>query len=323
MSIFVHIGYPKSASSTLQKQLFQKHPNINYFGLYPTKNLGKDTSEIDREARFLTDKNLKLFYKELVSAPNDQYDHQKALRLFKTSIEKSLDSSKTNLLSHERFSSALFGHRNIEEKAKRLKSIIPDAKIIIIIRNQLAIIKSQYRDWPFHPFDMRKGKPVTIKKWIKICTTHDQEIGYFSALKYDHTLEVYADLFGIENIHVLCMESLAKNKKGFARNISELLQINFEATEMLLESAHENKAISWKMNLFRQWSRRTNLFNKTGRFLNPDLKRKVLSYLGTGTGKELSYDQKSLELLKNTFSSSNQILLEKWHVPVDKYQYLL
>ncbi len=165
MCIFVHIGYPKSASTTLQKHLFHKHSDINYFGLYPTKNIGQDTPKIDRNARFLTDKNLRTFYKALLMEEPDEYSHQEAVDLFRTSIKNHL-SNKVNLLSHERFTSTLFGHSSLEEKAKRLKTIIPDAKIILVIRNQADLIKSQYRDMPFDPRNIRKGKPVSLKKWI-------------------------------------------------------------------------------------------------------------------------------------------------------------
>lgn len=45
--VYIHIGYAKAASSTLQKHLFDKHPKINNLGIYSTNNLGKDSSEIN------------------------------------------------------------------------------------------------------------------------------------------------------------------------------------------------------------------------------------------------------------------------------------
>ena len=42
MRIFFHIGFPKAASTTLQKQLFANHPQLVNLGLYPTSNVGND-----------------------------------------------------------------------------------------------------------------------------------------------------------------------------------------------------------------------------------------------------------------------------------------
>ena len=50
--IFFHVGFPKSASTTLQKQLFDKHSKINYLGVYPTGNVGQDSDESNTDTLF-------------------------------------------------------------------------------------------------------------------------------------------------------------------------------------------------------------------------------------------------------------------------------
>lgn len=43
----VHVGYPKAASTSLQKHLFDRHPQIRNLGVFPTGNVGEDSDYIN------------------------------------------------------------------------------------------------------------------------------------------------------------------------------------------------------------------------------------------------------------------------------------
>ena len=322
MNIYVHIGYPKAASSTLQKHFFQKHPGINYLGLYPTKNVGPNPIDIDQTALFLTDDNLKRFYKEILSKAPDEYNHDYAAKLFVKGVKSNLSSTNVNLLSHEGFLASFFSYGDIKEKAERLKSFIPDAKIIMIIRNQLDLIKSQYRDWPFDPRDVRKGKPVSLENWISLAIKYDQQIGFMSSLQFDRVAKLYEKLFGLDNIRILCMESLAKGSDEFAKEISDFLEVDPNTTKELIKLKHENRAVSSGTNFLRSWMRRIPRLKKVGGLIGQKTKKRLLSYIEKSNKTEYIREE-SLRTFSELYAKSNQQLASRLTLPLDKHNYLM
>ena len=70
---YFHIGFPKSASTTLQKQLFDKHSQINFLGIYPTRNIGQDSDESNKDTKYLQNKDLKEFHNHLTYLEGVEY----------------------------------------------------------------------------------------------------------------------------------------------------------------------------------------------------------------------------------------------------------
>jgi hypothetical protein len=320
-SIFVHVGYPKAASSTLQKHLFQKHPEINNFGRYPTANIGRDTSEIDTSARFLTDESLRDFYQELVVKSNEEYDPRRARVLFDKSISGELCSDKANLLSNESFLAVFFSYLNIAMKARRLQSIIPEAKIIIVIRNQLNLIASQYRDQPFDPRNFGQGKAVSLDRWIKLALRYDQDIGFMSSLRFDEIISLYGDYFGADCVNVLCMEELAQDPTSFAFYLSEFMDIDPQKSAEILKSKHENKAVSWRLNTYRKWKRQMPRLKRLERLLNDYARERFFHFLESGRSRNYCIQGSSLDTLRGFFGDSNRVVQDKCDLPLSTYGY--
>ena len=161
-----HIGFPKSASTTLQKKLFDKHAQINFMGIYPTGNIGQDAGKNNIDTLYLKNGSLKKFHCCLTDLEGIEYYFSK-VESYYSEVELLMSTDKINIFSNERFTSVLFTHKDRAEKARRIKCFFPDAKIIIVLRNQLDIIKSQYRDHPFDPRNLYANrKSVSIDEWI-------------------------------------------------------------------------------------------------------------------------------------------------------------
>jgi len=120
----IHIGYHKSASTFLQKQVFPFLP-INYL--------------------FFAGENRE--YLDLIESennPNPELIHSWVAR----EISRKYPTGKhdVTVLSHEELSGHPHGYKSISPftTAKNLKRTFPDAKILIIIRNQLDYLTSIY-----------------------------------------------------------------------------------------------------------------------------------------------------------------------------------
>ena len=258
MKVCFHIGFPKSASTTLQKHLFDRHSEINFLGIYPTGNIGQDSNAINNKTLYLINKNLQTFHTQMTECEGVEYFNINKSKLIK-GIYCLLDKKKLNLFSNERFSSVLFSHPDRAQKAQNIKQIFPNAKILVVIRNQIDIIKSQYRDYPFDPRCLTLGKPVTIEEWIDISISM-KNINFFKSIKYSEIINYYIYLFGRNNVKVVLFEDLVNNLEYFSKEISVFLEINYNEVFSLLNGKRENIGVALNLNRYRQFKRRISPF---------------------------------------------------------------
>ncbi len=106
-----------------------------------------------------------------------------------------------------------FGSRESAARARRLKAIFGEAQILITVRRQKIILRSIYLQY------LRQGGTLNAAAFF------DQERPYdyfgFDAkvFEYHKLVELYAELFGEENILVLTQETLRPDPDGFVRTL--------------------------------------------------------------------------------------------------------
>lgn len=177
---FIHIGFPKTASTWLQ-DFFSSHPEI-CFVLKP-----------------------KFFQRD---------DYFKKGKEFYLSLFQSERGHKITGEGDETYS--VGGHSSFDGIAQRIHQTLPEAKIIIVIRNQVDWLSSLYKH------KVRKGRPWSFKKFLNSSSGKE----YISAGFYSTTLELYFKLFGRENVLVLFYEELENNPSEFLNKISNFLGIS-------------------------------------------------------------------------------------------------
>jgi len=326
--ITFHIGYPKAASSTLQRCLFNLHDEINYFGTVPTGNVGRDTPLQSQESRYLRDEQLQQFHRSLTQADDKTFSEADIEEQLQKLIAPLLETNEVNLLSNERFLSVFFSYPNLEAKAERLRRLVPHAQVLIVIRNQIDLITSQYRDWPFDPRDFTGGEPVSIDRWVDIALQHDDEIGFLRSLRYNKMIELYEDLFGRDAMSVLCLEQLARDVTAFAKTLSSSLQIDVSKTETLLRNAHENRGVTQKKNTYRRLKRLYPVVNRIERLVNRvdrvtglSTMNRFNAVLDTGPKASYTLSDEQEEKIQDFFSSSNRSMERKYQLPLPEYSY--
>ncbi len=234
MKKYIHIGYPKNFSTSLQRDYFSKHPEIFHLGIGINNNLGYRDSIIEKafEVYLKTCKSFK--YKEVEEDLVEYFS-----KVFNTVEEK----YKVVGVSSEHISFA-FTHDGLssEEKAKRLKVIFgPDTKIIMIVRNQFELIKSLYREC------VRVGFSGDFSKFIKLIYKY-QDRNFIYDFRYDFVYELYTNLFGKENVKVLFFEDYKKEKNEMKQgdvNVQLFEDLNdfLELSNAPMELKHYNEAI--------------------------------------------------------------------------------
>lgn len=183
MSPLVHIGYHKTASTWLQRQVFR--PEMGFQPMLPQ-------AKIDTQ----------------IVAPHDlDFDPRRALSgaLEPAQGQVSVLSSE-NLTGHP-----FFGGRDSANLAWRLKELVPDATILIVIRSQRTILPSVYMQY------LKRGGVLPPERFFE--TSSGVNYPGFDPLHfaYDRLIALYQSLFA--DVCVLTQEALAKDPQSFTDQI--------------------------------------------------------------------------------------------------------
>ena len=261
----IHIGSNRSGSTSIQINLFNKIESFYHIGL---------NSKLNSSCK----ENLK----KLVSS-RAQYN-------FNNSLKKKIDQLKNEkkiLISSEDICSS----PAIDLCSLRLSKLLPNAEILIVIRNQFHALNSWYNFtghlFKFGPRQVYKKK-IPFNDWIKYIydfrdyNTTPYQLSPISSMNYSEILSIFARNFPYSKVHILLYEDLL-----FKKNIS-LLKLS--------------KILNVKKNFINE-----NFFQK--KFLNLSNK------------KENIIKKKYKDLLFKYFAKSNRILQKKYKLDLKKYNY--
>src|SRR6476620_7065056 len=156
MQKFIHIGYPKCFSTTLQREFFSFHSQIHYGGV------GTGESNID----FINDEINLLVESGLIYFRNILY--QKEKKRFVSVVANFVEEAeslgkKLAGISSEHLSFSFTPQTiDLEVKLDRLRELFgEDTKIIIVLREQLSLVASLYREYVNMGYQYNFGEFLT------------------------------------------------------------------------------------------------------------------------------------------------------------------
>lgn len=304
----IHIGFPKTGTTTLQTHLFAKHPGIHYLG------------------KPYRDDDLKEMISRLVMRESTVYTTENLKQYINKHLARGLETGKNVfLISDETFVSAA----KVRDKgvvAHRLKDLFPAAKILVTIRDQMDAVKSGYigggRLLGNVP-GKYKSIIISFKDWLEICKNmyHGD---FVNNIVYFDTIDYYARLFGKENICVLLFEEFVKNKGEFILKLSQFLNIDPEISRGLIQNAHENKRISqadFQVESLRSKFGFMRNFAPIVKFINGI--RKIRGVLGTNRHSDVDIPEEWYQPLWNLYKEGNRKLKKDYQLPLENYGYPL
>lgn len=177
----IHIGYHKTGTSWLQGCLFN---NICSSFVSP----------------FARDKEIGNY---LIYPNALDFSPQICKKYFYPKLLETTTGGLIPVLSYERLSgNPHSGGYDSKEIANRLAQVFPDAKILIVIREQKDIILSTYKQYVI------EGGACTIKRYLHPPSRGKGRIPLFSFdhFKYDRLIKCYSELFSPSNVLVLPYE---------------------------------------------------------------------------------------------------------------------
>ncbi|MFB6225233.1 MAG: hypothetical protein ABEI13_02145 [Candidatus Paceibacteria bacterium] len=236
--MLIHIGYAKAASSWTQSMFETEGSGFNRLG--DTGFLNKNVERIN-SFEFDAEKTRDSMY--------DQFE---------------ISEEKINVLSSEGLT-GLWTNGNQDSKmfADRLHSMFPEAKILIVIREQESMLNSLYRHY-IRRGGLRTPEEFLLPKKYLRCPDGSTPPGWertpqftLDYYKYHKLINHYQDLFSSENVLVLPMEILKRSEEEYINTIRKFAGVK------------DNVYI--KNELFRKHEGITHFEAYIKRFTNPFL----------------------------------------------------
>jgi hypothetical protein len=208
----VHIGLAKAASTFLQETLFARLSTVQYLG---KRNVPE---ELDAAGRAIVRR---------LSVTWRQEDVEPA---FRDALRSAAASGRRPLYSEEDLS--VFKFIDPETCARRLRSIIGPYDVLLIVRDPMTWIQSQYhfRLSTFHPLTL-----WGMDHWLR---HHLRIVGIGSdvtEIRFGSLAKVYSTICG-GDVHILPYELLVLDKADFAERLADIVGADLGEVSRLFAS---------------------------------------------------------------------------------------
>jgi hypothetical protein len=198
----LHIGFSKCASTFLQA-LFEQHPSI-----------------------FLVNQSHYFSPFEYSEFPDGREAY---LQLFQGADEGQLrlesDEHIVMPLFHPVLKAAATTLDSVAEVCRRIKSVAPDARIVLVIRNQADLIVSRYSE-----YILGGGKNDFETFLDEFLSCSEDGVNYFQNY-YARILEILEAQFAAERVLIILQEELARDERQTLEDLSRFLGIPVQRPE--------------------------------------------------------------------------------------------
>ncbi|TKW66628.1 MAG: sulfotransferase [Paracoccus denitrificans] len=223
--MLLHIGYHKAASTVLQDQIF-----FSADGCFIAPS---------------TEPRHKLIERFVLPQPMS-FDPETARAHYLDLIDQARATGRTFVLSHERFSGyPPAGGFDSSIIASRLNRSFPEARILIVVREQLASIYSMYMQY------VTDGGGMSLQEYLQPPKRYFKRLPSFTAefYRYHRLVERYRDLFGAERVLCLPFELLITDPAEFQSRIYAFAGQPFRNTALHSENRGRSPSFQFAQRL--------------------------------------------------------------------------
>ena len=286
--VLLHIGYPKTATTWFQENFFPKVENKEYL-----------TSSLYRS--------------KLITG---LFDYDKLRLLFNQYSEVILSDEEFVNIRKDGF---------YKQMPKRLYQVFGNTAVIIVfIRNPITLLEAKYSTYA------KCGGTFTFKELIN----HILNENKINQWRYYSHLFPYFELFG-DNVYIYLYEDFVQNPKRFIdklkreHNLLVTQKINLKTKK----NASYNKTILKMARFTNQFSKTQIGYNrKEPYYFDIPYFHQISHIVYGGLNAVMPYrrfqmsehlDKQTCEDLYNYFKEDNKLLMDTFHLPLDKYGYPL
>jgi hypothetical protein len=302
----VHIGYHKTATNWFQRLYYPFVSNADY---------------VDR----------KLTRAALLEDSALQFDRDKAWDRLEVSEQQRLILCEEEL-SGNIHNGGLFGCLS-KDVAYRTKALLPDASIIIFIRNQVDMIASVYNQY------LKEGGTHNPDRYFfhqKYLAQSGFSHRYAPLFLFDHfdylpLVKLYQQVFGKEKVFVYLYEDFRQDLKSFMTLFEQTHHLEAEWLKVSTGSVNLSYktgtiALAKILNRFsyrdvsdkRYWLDTSHFFKRGRRILNRVNHWPIMGKVPT---PEELLGKSNIEFIQSRYAESNQTLQKELGLNVEKHNY--
>jgi hypothetical protein len=305
MNIYLHVGYPKVASTWFKKKFLPHVKNIKVYDRAIVRECFHEPGAFDFDA-------------DLVRKKLEPID----VRDIWISEE---------LLTDRSWTGGVQGFVT-KEVANRLHEVFPQANIIIFIRNQIDILASFYLQY------IKSGGNYNIQKFLYpgkyLVGGANRLVISPDFFLYDKVIKYYCDLFGRNKVHIFVFEEFKENPKEFISQFSSTFGLKLNINEIDFSAANMGyRRFILPVRKFTNIFSRNGPFNKYYLIHIPKINYLCKSYLekanqfrifGIRLNSVKILGEKNTAYFKKYYAKSNQILIKEYGLnTIRKHNYPL
>lgn len=314
----IHIGFPKTGTSTLQCHSFAEHSQIEFLGKWSYPAGG--WTLLDRRRRIYSNPDLKRLVDHACGPRSSNPDFDLCASIVAEHLKPAIEAGRVPLLSKEGLS--IGTPREKRRWARNLREILgADCRILVTLRHPVACIRSRYdqhlKRLNVSPHGLHKPPHfVGYADWLR------RESNLADAGPLD-TLECYEGAFGHDNLGVFVYEQLLEDPERYYRGIFRFIGVDPDEGWSISQGRRENEGWSeiqiqrlrticespWRSTCYRRLPLR--------------LRRRWLG-LGAPDGTPRHREQTPddvIEKIDDRFRGEYRAVMERWSVPLDRYGY--
>jgi len=299
----VHIGGNKTASTSLQRRLFAKHPGIRYLG---------EDCEGYSELRPILD--------SLVADDDSHFDSEMAKQMFSDRFEVGSGKATCVYSNEDIMTSPL-----PSVCAARLKELVPGAEVVMVIRNQLTVWPSWYVNHGAYLKNVPRRywkRHVGLEEWLDHCFSFPRKTPV-EAMNYERYFKIFEKEFSFSHIHVLVYEDLIADPASYYKQWSSLLGIPPQDVMKHMGDHVERRRYSGRRVLYDRWVSRLSAIpgfraSQAGMLR---LLPTVSDWLDAGPSAEIALPEVWKQTISNYYRRSNANLAKMTGLDLARHGY--
>ena len=240
----IHAGLPRTGTTTLQTHLFAAHSQIDYLGIFKGAIATRET----RRNSLCRDLMIAELMRELLFDDPLAPDVPRCRALWRDICNRPRLGGM--VWSWEGLATDV--PRKREARPRNLASVMRPARVLITLRSPSSLLESLYFQI-LRRNNRGRRRPVwyrPIDEWL--ASQWNAEIA--AILDYEHTVEMYARVFGDDAVHLLLFEELQRDPSSFVASICRLLAIDEKEGVRRTRGRQENPTSGRVVDIIRRSS---------------------------------------------------------------------
>ena len=317
--IVLHIGLSKTATTTLQRAVFQNHSQICYLGKIAGSRHGRQCASTDTYE----------FLAPLLWQTDQPCDIAAAKSFYAETLESRAGANQIILGSWEGLGQQ--GMASFEASLQRLVAVCGVCRILISLRNPVTRLPSMYLQHLRGNQKQLARTYVTFDDWLD---SQEQQLGSLQGIfAYRDYVEMAVRLLGAANVGVFLFEEFESDPEQYLRDVSGFLGIDAEETIDLAEGQHLHTRL-FESQVNKMQAINSSLAGRLAwRLSSVERKKKSIGFsdrdgviqstVADDSPASVNLAPETLQRISDASREGNNWLVNELHLELGKYGYAL